>query len=474
MTKTLQAGNVSTTYTYTTSANVPFSDGKINVMVNKANVYCEVEIKPTSEIPTKIDKIIDTKVGALSGLDTTNKNNIVSAVNEINGALGAVDSAVDNLETELEMYRPDEYSGVTSATANEYTTIVDDLEFARNTAYRFTFSIPDAINTNVNISFKRTLDAESSLFSATISSGETSVVKTYTTSNNYTITSGVIKASVNKSSIPITVKIGLVTAPGLQRIDSIESNINALKNTPLTVMPEYILNNLCYKPLGALERGYFCLVSDDGRKELATYTLPMCESKNVPLTMAVMSNSEVFTDENNAETYTALVLDAITNHGCSIAQHGGNYWHTWSEARLNEFFDSEKEFFDTLGVNIEGCVIPGHYNSKMIFAVAGGRFGVVRSGVAGHEYPTSNYYGYYTSGARSNLFGLSSYNIVDMTLANNKLAIDYAIANKKILIVYLHDNSLSEANKTMIEAVLDYALSSGITMCTLGEIPHLL
>ena len=244
---------------------------------------------------------------------------------------------------------------------------------------------------------------------------------------------------------------------------------------PLSSMPEYIRNAMAYRPLQSPSKGYMCLVSDDGKEGLATYTCPMVIAKNVPCTFAVMSESEVFADNN----LKATVLDAVENHGCVIAQHGGRNWTEYSEYGLDQFFDEEKAFFDTLGVDVKSAVIPSHYTTPIVQIVAGGRFGVVRSGLKGYDAEGNygdtvhNYYDFYTSGEGSNLYGLSSYNISGYTLDTNKLAINYAYKNNKILIVYWHEISLDSAKKAVIEGAIDYAKTVGLEFITLDKIPYL-
>lgn len=254
-----------------------------------------------------------------------------------------------------------------------------------------------------------------------------------------------------------------------------EERITSLENLPLTSMPSYIAGALKYRPLSALSKGYICLVTDDGKEGLATYTIPMVIDKQVPCTFAVMSASEVFAND----TYKALVVDAVNNHGCAIAQHGGRNWTEYSEYGLNHFFDTEKEFFDDLGLSVKSAVVPSHYMSDIVQVVAGGRFGVVRSGYKGYDAAGNfgdtihNYYDYYTSGEGSNLFGLSSYNFAGRSLAQNKDAIDYAFAYNKILIVYWHENALTNETKAIMEDSIDYAKTKGLEFITLDQIPYL-
>jgi len=247
-----------------------------------------------------------------------------------------------------------------------------------------------------------------------------------------------------------------------------------IHNQPFTVLPNYIVNTMAYKPMAKPNKGYICLVSDDGAEELATYALPMVISKGVPLTMAVMSNSEVF----DGGTLQAAVIDAVENHGCKIAQHGGVRWTTYTELRLRIFFETEKAFFDSLGLAVEGAVIPEHYGSNLIQAVAGGLYGVVRSGYSGYDADgvageLHDYYDHYTSGEGSNLYGLSSFNPSN-DLNESKDAIDYAYANAKVVIVYWHENALDATKKANIEGMIDYAKTKGLEFVTLGQLAHLI
>jgi hypothetical protein len=247
------------------------------------------------------------------------------------------------------------------------------------------------------------------------------------------------------------------------------SEFLAFKREPITNSPDYMQNTLAYRPVGSLEKGYICLSCDDGFEELATYTIPMLIEKDVPCTFSLWSTSPVFTD------YTSTVVDAINNHGCELSQHGGENWADangniiYTEEKLVNFFNSEKTVWDSLGLVAKSAVCPSHHNNALVRAVAGGRFGAVRSG---YDF-VKNHYDYYSSGARSNLYGMSSVNVNSNTLAWNKAAIDYAIANKKIFHLYWHDWDLSSEQRAVLEAVIDYAKEQNITFCTIGQIPYL-
>ena len=253
------------------------------------------------------------------------------------------------------------------------------------------------------------------------------------------------------------------------------TGVELLNKMPIETVPPYVRNILAYRPLTAPTKGYFCFVTDDGHADMVTYTIPMVIEKEIPCTFAVFKASACFSTQEQ----TAVVVDAVENHGCAISQHGGRNWTEYSEYGLNNFFDDEKVFWDSLGVDVKSAVIPSHYTSTLVQCVAGGRFGVVRSGGKGYDehgiygHTIRNWYDYFTSGEGSNLFGLSSYNVTTHTFAENKLAVDYAYDNNKIMIVYIHENSLNDDKKAVLESVIDYAKTKGLEFITLDKIPYL-
>ncbi len=246
-----------------------------------------------------------------------------------------------------------------------------------------------------------------------------------------------------------------------------------LRKYPLTIFPEYVKNTLSYKPLGQLQKPYICLTCDDGYAELATYTIPMLISKDVPCSFGLFDNSPVLADE----TYTETVIDAVENHGCEVSMHGDTEWTDYDEYGLAKFFDEQEAFFATKGLVAKGAICPSHYISKMVSAVAGGRYGVVRSGYEGHGEGVKNFYNYYTSWSRSNVYGLSSTNTIDHDLSWHQNAIEYIIANHGLIVYYWHDWDLTSTQKTVLEGLIDYAKSrqsaTGLTFCKLSEIPNM-
>lgn len=245
------------------------------------------------------------------------------------------------------------------------------------------------------------------------------------------------------------------------------TNVSNLLRYPLTTMPSYILKNLAHKPLGPLSKGYVCFVSDDGRAELETYTIPLFIEKGVPATWAVMQSSEIFESESG----TTALIDSVENHGCKIAQHGGINWDNYDEYSLNKFFDDEQAFFTSLGLTPYGAVCPSHHINDMISAVAGGRFGCLRTGF---QYGLP-YYDNYMNGPRSNLYGLSCYGVTDGNLQGQKNHLDYAKAHNLLCIIFWHDNDMSDPTTLQrLSDVIDYAKSINIDFVTLKDIPNLI
>ena len=240
-----------------------------------------------------------------------------------------------------------------------------------------------------------------------------------------------------------------------------------LKNYPLTTITPYMLNLLSYRPLGTLTKGYICLVSDDGDADVATYTIPMLQSKgDIPCTFAVMKSSEVFSTQSG----TDALIDAVQNHNCEIAQHGGITWDQYDELTLNSFFDDEKAYWDSIGLTPYGAVCPAHNINNLIRVICGGRFGCVRTGYADGV----PYYPNYTNGAKSNIFGLTSQSSVDSTLNGHKTTLDYTKANNLLRIIHWHENELTAEKKTQLEGIIDYAQEIGLTFITMKDIPTII
>lgn len=249
---------------------------------------------------------------------------------------------------------------------------------------------------------------------------------------------------------------------------SLYSATQLLTGYPLTTLNPYILKSLAYKPLGVLSKGYVCLVSDDGDAELATYMIPMLESKgDVPCTFAVMHQSAVFQSQSGIDA----VVNAVTNHNCNIAQHGVQLWNTFDEYTFNAFLDSELAYFQSLGLTPYGAVCPQHAITDIVKAVAGGRLGCVRTGYNNADM----YYGTYQNGPRSNIYALSSQSSLDGQLADQIVALDACKANKWLRVIHWHEDELTSEKKAVLEGIIDYVLADNeLTFVTMKDIPGII
>lgn len=251
---------------------------------------------------------------------------------------------------------------------------------------------------------------------------------------------------------------------------------NITLDYPLTYSPSYISGALSYCPLGKLSKPYICFSCDDGRNELATYTIPMFIEKAVPLTMCLWSTSDVMTNS----TYRAQVISAVSNNGFEVAQHGQYPWANGSqmntpydEKTLTQFWDSEKVAFSGLGVTVaKSAAYPYGYTNQRVIAQSGGYFGVNRSVYN----PNDRYVVKYPDlccGERSNIYALRAANINYYDLTNWQRIIDYTIAHNTLLCIYFHDFDLNSEQKGVLESVIDYAKNHSMTFCNLSDIPNL-
>ena len=267
-------------------------------------------------------------------------------------------------------------------------------------------------------------------------------------------------------------------------------DIKTLVKSPLETLPDYVKNDMAYRPLGQFQKPYLCLSCDDGSAELETYTIPMLLQKNVPCTFGLWATKSLLGESPSYSESVVLrtesginaVLSAIQN-GCAVAQHGTVEWTDMTEEQLNDFFTREQEAFTALGITVKGAICPSHCVNNQVRAIAGGWFGVVRSGYKGYKSKADQQnhipgdvfdgYTFSCSGNRSNIFSLTSFNTNDKTLNELKQALDYAISQNMLLVVYWHDWDLTSAQKANLEAFIDYAKTTTVTFCTLGDIPTL-
>lgn len=248
-----------------------------------------------------------------------------------------------------------------------------------------------------------------------------------------------------------------------------------LKNRPITTLG--LTKSLQYRPLGQLSKAYFCLITDDGYEGVCTYSIPeIVIAKGVPMTFGIMKGSPCL-----ESAYIDTLKDAINNHGCTVAQHGFTRFTEFTEDQLNSFFDAEKTYFDSIGLEMKGAICPGHNINSMVAAVCGQRFGVLRTGYhAGGSIKglMPEQYDWYMNGEKSNVYALDCYGIATAPLQDHFGHIDYAKANNMLIIGFYHewelDNQGGQLPHTQVEAVVDYAIQQGLEFVTLDQIPDLI
>lgn len=258
-------------------------------------------------------------------------------------------------------------------------------------------------------------------------------------------------------------------------VSEISERITEIEGNPLSSFPAYIVNSLAEKPLGPLSKGYILLSCDDGAEGLATYTIPMLVSKNVPATFGLLKDSAVLSNTS----YLATVVDAVENHGCVVAQHGSATWPTYTESALLSYFEETQAVFTEKGIGkTYGAICPGASGyddtSALVKAVAGGVFGCVFSGNRTNKIA---YGSYKSNGPRSNMYDLDRKSAVGFSSATDyQSAIDEAYDNHYLFCPFWHDYSIvnDTAKQAIIEGMIDYAKAKGLTFITTKDIPTII
>lgn len=412
-----------------------------------------------SEAPIDITADIDTSVFAQS----------IHATNGINARITVAESEISELTDGMQKC----YSGKELVNLNfENGSMIDNFPFI-SAAYKYQAVTPDSTVYDRNVRIK----AED---------GYQFVAYWYNENDEYISRNGSARTEfampagrhfrllVTLNPPDRTVTVSKETFKSNIYIESVLSErIASLEESTLTTLPEYIKNTVAYKPLGVLSKGYICLTCDDGTEGLATYTIPMLIEKGVPATFGLLKTSAVLTEQ----TYLSTLLDAITNHGCCVAQHGSVQWPTFTESELNDYFDETAELFEAAGISeIHGAICPGGASddtSVLVQAIAGGRFGAVFSGGTHGEIEYGNYH---CSGPRTNMYAMNRKSVIGFTNAEQyRDAIDEAYENHYILCPFWHDYTIvdSSAYKEIIEGMIDYALEKGLTFITMADLPFI-
>lgn len=255
-------------------------------------------------------------------------------------------------------------------------------------------------------------------------------------------------------------------------IEDLNVSTKQIYGDPFSVdmLPDYVINNLGYRELGALDKGYICLVADDGTSDIASVSFAIAQNKEVPITFALWSTSACIVDSS----LLAQLRTMLSDYDCSVAQHGvGNFATDYTTDSLIEYLNNEKEAWDALNIEPKGMVYPNHGNNAKVRAICGGMYDVCCTGGVSankdHVYPND------TLGTRSNMFALYRVSTYSTTENTMKTMCDYAYSNNKIIILWWHDNDIvnDQSQITKINNVIDYAKTKGLEFITVGDIPTL-
>lgn len=246
-------------------------------------------------------------------------------------------------------------------------------------------------------------------------------------------------------------------------------NNETYTNVPISGIDSLFAKLMSYRKLGTLDKGYICLVADDGTADVETVSFPIVREKEVPITFALWSTSACVTDASLFEELQEMISD----YGCSVAQHGTGYF-TYADdpthrtpQQLLQYLDAEEAAWDALGITVSGCVYPNHANDEYVRAICGAKYDVCCSG---GKNPVGTYT-HNTLGKKSNMFNLYRINLgeQEQTLKN---AIDYAKEHEKLVIIWWHDNDIANdsASIAKLKTIIDYAKTRELEFINVGDI----
>ena len=235
----------------------------------------------------------------------------------------------------------------------------------------------------------------------------------------------------------------------LKYFDKVRVNSDKIK---FSDMRDELINSLANKELGYQERGSLIFIDDDGRSFIDDRLLPLITEKNIPYNFAMFSTSEYLNDISK--------VTALQNSGHEILGHSIDSLDTYDEETLINFFENEKSFFESKGINVNNFVYGNNTSNNFVRAVAKGYYDKCcgGDGVLNDKKRNALNLGriWIQKGA-----GIQYY----------KNLIDEAINKKQVLILYCHSNELAddETYNRLVE-IIDYAKSTEINITTLNNI----
>ena len=289
-------------------------------------------------------------------------------------------------------------------------------------------------------------------------------------------TCGPIDVTNKEITVPSNASFAIVNYNKIQG-EGITPSINGLKyiveGTPeLYNLSDELINRIANKQFGPLDKGYICFVSDDGHDTAITNTLPIIQNKNIPWTFACWTESQIITDATKRQQ----IINLINNYSCAICQHGAGSFVNCSKEELVNYLRSEKAKWEQLNINVNGLCYPNHDHNNNVMAICGSMFNVCGTGgpASNPLQHTKVLYPNDTNGARTNMYELFRISLYSTTLNNLKASVDYAYNNKKLLILFTHDDDVIGDQKTKLENIIDYAKQIGIEFTTINDLDKII
>ena len=223
-------------------------------------------------------------------------------------------------------------------------------------------------------------------------------------------------------------------------------------------LSSYLLNKLSYVPFCNSYIPKVAFVDDDGYETVLTNTIPLFESKKLPLTVACWSTSHVFDNNSNKNSLIAKLSDKL-----EIAQHTMRNMTGKTEEELRSYFDEQMNFWNTNNVTVNAMVYGYNKHDAMLRCIVSDYFKLACQG---------------TNATLSNNTNRYALNRVRVQNASNlnvyKSYVDKAITNKESLIFFWHSNEISDNVElyNCLSSLLDYVITktSKITPVLLSNI----
>ena len=223
--------------------------------------------------------------------------------------------------------------------------------------------------------------------------------------------------------------------------------LNEISNTNLTYtgLSPYLLNRLSYTPFCNSYIPKIGFVDDDGYETVLTTTVPLFESKNLPLTIACWSTSHVFDDTANKSNLIAKLGNKL-----EIAQHTRASMTGKTEEELRAYFDEQLGFWNTNNVTVNAMVYGYNNHDAMLRCVVSDYFKLACQGTNA------------TLSNNTNRYALNRIRVQTATnLGAYKGYVDKAITNKESLIFFWHSNEISDNVElyNCLSELLDYVIT---------------